>query len=745
MKKQTKLILNSSFLILNFLFTSCYTWFENKVGMDTKTPQTNLGDFLKEEEKITSLDTPTQVLASKGLYADSVKLTWTPVPYAASYRIERAVVKPDSNGLYVIPEEGDFSVLEKQVFNTTYSDIILTNPTSSNEEYNNRYYYRISSENIYKGLESSDYTDILNESTNGLGWLLPVPANLDASKGESPTSISLSWDPVDGALNYIIYRGKNADGTGMEKIDSILANTTTYTNSISESDQGTNFYYKVCARLPNGSESAFTALALGYSLKPGAPAAPSNIKVEDGLGTNTSSIKVVWDVVAPPVDGTLTYALYRTSSIDSVFTLVKNNIPQSTNSCIVTDGLKPGVKYYFYLQSIITEPNGDKNKSAFSKTGPTSSSPAVGFLLSAPNDVELLDGTTSGKVILRWTPAVGYDMVSDSDAFKYNIYYDDELSGSFTSLAADAITPPALGSDGYYNYEIDKHNFFKLSTVNSNSAESPLSVTIAPTPSAPVNVTATKTAGGELITTPNSNEVYPVKITWDKPAGENPSGYHVYRSANPNASFRKLTDTPVTGTSFIDENETARAGTIYYYKVVSLNVLGQGKKGNDPSSDTNAQGYGAITRNQWFREYNKSIMRSQSKLTLMHKANDMDKLGSETINGDVSGTLSYKAAIAGLGAEITMHYQDYCDFTVNGSPYYVLTGNTDTTSNMSANGNMHEKVTCTGMYPGYAIYNNLQIKGGAAGGGYYLVETYDLSGNKLLKEDQVNWTVGEER
>jgi len=740
-----KIIFTLTLFAVTTLLSSCYTWFEEKIKMDTTTAQTSLEDFLKEEKKITSLEAPTQVIASQGLYSESVKLNWSPVDHAVSYRIERAVVKPDSTGKYLKPEEGDFVVLEKQVYKTTYSDIILTNPTATSEEYNNRYYYRISSENLIKGLESSDYTDISVEDTNGLGWLLAAPTNLDASKGESTTDITLKWDPVDGALNYIIYRGKNSDGTSMEKIDTILANSTIYVNSVSESDQGTNFYYKVCAKLRNGSESAFTTLALGYSLKPGAPQSPSNIKVSDGLGFNTDSLKVEWDTIPAPAEGTLTYALYRTSSVDSVYTLVKNNIPQATNSCVVSDGLKPGIKYYFYLQSIITDTNGDKNKSSFSKTGPDSKTPAVGFLLSAPADVELTDGSSKDKVIIRWTPAVGYELLPADTPFTYNIFCDSEADGSFTELAASNIQPANLteGED-YYSYELPKKNFFKVTTVNSSAIESAPSTIVAPTPSAPLNVTATKTAGGDLITTPNSNEVYPVRITWKKPDGESPAGYHVYRSNNPTSSFRKLTETPVTGTSFVDENEAGRAGTIYYYKVVSLNVLGQGKKGNDPSQGTDAQGYGALTREQWFREYNKSIMKSQSKLTLMHKANDMDKLGSETINGDFGGTLSYKAAIAGLGAEITMHYQDYCDFEVNGKPYYVLTGNTDTTSNMSANGNMHEKVNCTGMYPGYAIYDNLQIKGGAAGGGYYLVETYDLSGSKLLNEAHVDWTVGEE-
>ena len=54
------------------------------------------------------------------------------------------------------------------------------------------------------------------------------------------------------------------------------------------------------------------------------------------------------------------------------------------------------------------------------------------------------------------------------------------------------------------------------------------------------------------------------------------------------------------------------------------------------------------------------------------------------------------------------------------------------------------------MYPGKAVYDNLEIKGGAAAGGWYGVETYELdhtsgsAGTVVLAEDKVDWMVGEE-
>lgn len=753
MKRHTKIILNSSFLILNFLFTSCYTWWEDKIPFDNVTEKGNLADFFYKAPEITSLEAPTQVIASTGMYNDTVKLRWSEVENATSYRIERAVVKPDSNGNYSIPEEGDFAVIEKYIYKTTYDDKILTNPGTSSVEYTYRYYYRICAENLRKGYESSNYTEIDNPDTKALGWLLPPPSNITAWKGKSESEIQVSWDKTQGARYYQVWRSEK-EKTGYEMLERIRGNQTYFVDEISEAERGQEFYYKVCAELSTGAVSSYSGLAIGYSKKEGALEAPSGVAVVNGMGTSTDGLKVIWDNTSNGISQgegeKVTFSVFRNSSVDSVFTLVFSNLDISTSSVTDSNNIKPGVVYYYYVQTVL-EKNGEKSKSGFSESGPESANPAAGFLLSAPLDLDIADTNNSGIVLLKWAPAIGSE-APYSQSYTYNIYCDEDKDGAYSQLVQESVLPSS-NADGLYEIEVDKHSFFKISTVNGTE-ESKKSEAVAPFPEAPTNVEASKTSklNGLENWKFNTNEVYPVKITWSAPKNGTPYGYYIYRSTNATSSFRKLNEEPITDNSFVyyDENETARAGTYYYYKVVSINVLGKGKNSNDPANDpeNKARGYGAITHDQWFREYNKTIMKSQSKLSLMHKSNDMDKLGSETINGDVSGTLSYKAAIAGLGAEITMHYQDYCDFYIGGNaefgPYFTLTGNTDTTSNMSANGNMHEKVVCTGMYPGYAIYNNLQIKGGAAGGGYYLVETYDLNNKVLIAEDQVDWKVGEQ-
>lgn len=766
-KNIAKYILLQFLILLSaFTVTGCYSWWEDEFAVDTTKTRVSLGTLLYNSPVITSLEKPSQVLASQGLYSGSIKIHWTQVENAESYRIERAKVQADSSGNFTLPEEDDFSVLQKNIYSNNFTDVILSSPSAENAEYSCRYYYRISAENLSKGYESSEFTDINEADTEGTGWLLCPPSNVTADKGKSTEEIKVTWNGIKKASYYEIYRSSE-DLTGSSRSmesylrEKVPASSTYYIDRPSDEEKGKDFYYYVKAVLSTGSESACSASAMGYTLTEGAPAAPSNVKVIDGYGSSTSELNISWEPVTSG-DKTITYNLFRSSSLSASPVQVANGLTSTSytnNTTTSSSKIVPGVKYYYYVQTVATDSDLNIEKSSFSESGPESQSPAMGFLLSPPASLDIGDNEDEDYVLLKWTPSIGYE--TQATPYSYNIYYDSDQTGSYAGLIEGGISSESLELDesGFYSYLVPKKSFYKIAAVNASGLISTLSSAAAPYPKAPENVTATKTSGGELVKnySANSNGVYPVKITWTAPENETPYGYNIYRSTKTDSSFRKLNEEIILSTSqengiftFIDENSTAQPGTYYYYKIISLNELGSGKKSNNPADDkeNSCRGYGALTADQWFREYNKTVMNSQSKLTLMHKANDMDKLGSETINGDISGTLGYKAAIAGLGAEITMPYKNYADFYINNDSsmgiYFCLTGNTDTSSNMSANGSMHGTVNCSGMYPGTVKYDNLKIKNGAAGDGYYEVSTFSLTGESVLDSQQVDWKVGEE-
>lgn len=817
-------------LISLVAFSSCADFFQSKVDMDGTSNYSSLYDLLTPSVKIEKLDPPKELFVSQGLYSNQIEISWAAVKYATSYKIERAVVKTKNpDGTWQMPSDSEFELLtSSNIYGTRYTDKIIQNPKYTSPELNFVYYYRVFAQNLSKGYGQSEYypdysvKKVLDEEGNETGetevaadpsiygtLLLPV-SEVEASKGTSSDSITVKWNPVSNVTKYRIQKCDREEGN-YYNVKEVFASETEYTDSIDEKDQGAEFYYKVIAVNRMGQESCSSAVAMGYSLQPGAPAAPSDVKVENGLGTSKSSLTVKWSKTGESTgDIKYSYTLYRTSSVDSVYKLLKSD----ATSPYTDSTAKPGIYYYYFIQVVKTE-GENRLKSAFSQSGKESANPAYGFLLSPPASVEIDDiegssDSTRKKII--WSPAINSADSSEAVDFKYNIYSDSEQNGFFDNMVASSISGEKDENGNLYKeIELKDDKFFIITTVNENGVdkESAKSAVVAPVPEAPKNVIASKTASFATVKNAiaerkgvfdeskwktNQNEVYPVLITWEEPDGGADGGYDVYRSSKPESGFNKINNSTVYDTFFIDSYDSAKSGIFYYYKVVSLNSLKQGRKSNSPDKDVEhkARGYGALTREQWFREYNKNIASSQKKLTLMHKASDLDKVGSEEVKGDISGTLGYNAKVAGFGAEITMPYTNYADHFIGDDSSlgikFILNGNTDTTSNMSANGNMHETVQCyskvidvtsdasissafenlsdgtknsikrkgdkyylCGMYPGYVVYNNLQIKGGAAGGGYYLVQTYELdrtnssNGTVILEEGKVDWKVGEEK
>ena len=782
MKKIYRLLL--TFMPALVLYTGCYAFFQEKIPMDISKDSSSLTDLIVPEEKETFLSYPEQVFVSDKVYQDKIVVSWKDVPGATSYQIERAVIDGTKTGEDLILSEEKFELLKEYWPKNTFEDKILSSPASLSPEYNNTYYYRIKAENISKSLES-EFTPFSDGDNyiNG-GKLFSSPQNVEASKGKAENYIDITWNPVPNATNYVIYRTEKSNGSQLEEIETIRSDRTSYRNEMIDSERGKEFYYKIQAKNGNSS-SALSSIAMGYSLQFGAPSAPNGIMVVEPFAKSKSSLTLKWER-APDPSGEYerTYSVYRTSSEDNIYTLVNSGLKQDTTS-ITDTGVKPGLIYYYFIQTVDIEilNKSNKIKSAFSEKSDTT----YGYLLSSPSDISVKKTSESQTKLLRFKAALGE--IEENLPFSYNIYSSESKDGTYTPLKQfipDAEN--ARDEDGYYNVEVKNQPFYKVSTVYalSDKGESDYSEPVAPVPDAPENVCATKTenlaSDSNVSWSPNANGVYPVKVTWKKPSsGNTPYAYDVYRSTKPDSGFKKITETPVMAGGqdsfyYIDVNDSAVSGVFYFYRVRALNSLLQGTEQNDPLDDfpekggnRDSWGYGAVTPDQWFREYNKTVGRSQEKLSLMHKPNDMDKLGSETIKADFTtknntapGTLSYNAAIAGLGAEITMHYAgDYADDLItcqsqNGEITlgykFVITGDTNTSSNMSANGKMNGTVTCThstennliqGMYPGEAVYNNLQIKGGAAGGGTYGVTTRDLKGSQINK-GEVDWKVGEE-
>ena len=114
----------------------------------------------------------------------------------------------------------------------------------------------------------------------------------------------------------------------------------------------------------------------------------------------------------------------------------------------------------------------------------------------------------------------------------------------------------------------------------------------------------------------------------------------------------------------------------------------------------------------------KKLNDTQTKLTYMNKNGALEKVGTETVNGKISGTLFYDVKIKGFGAEVTLLYTNYSD-----EEGWVYDGKIITHSTITQNGNFEGTLTINCDNPGQIIYDQVIMKKGMPASGNYIVST----------------------
>ncbi|MDR2186415.1 MAG: fibronectin type III domain-containing protein [Treponema sp.] len=701
-----------AFLILPLLAGAYADLFQEKIPKDIEASREGSLERLVNPPKevvITELPPPAQLFVETARSPNSIRLSWTSVEGAASYVVERAVVASVTNGfgevIYPPPAEEDFDIRAPFVYGLSYTDKILDNPVYKSPEYSSRYYYRVRAENVGAELEASEATEAR------WGVLFAPPRKVKASWGDFTGEVRLEWEQVAGAAAYRVYRAASENDAFPYQLARVYGPR--YVNVITNKDeQGVEFYYSVAAETDSGLLSVSSGPAMGFSLMEGAPEPPENVELppDSGRGNSAGEITIRWD----PVDDADYYAVYRYSSVESSLTRLTGNT--GGTSWTDTQGLKPQVYYYYQIQAI-NEEDGRAIKSAFSSS-------VEAFVLGPPAVAEALKAV-DGTISIQWYPALG--TAAEQALYSYNIYGDTSSGGSFTTLVHTHASSAVVEGDGYiHGGVVDSYPFYRMETVNGGAVSEP-GAPFAPPPKAAVILNASRAAyfAGK---NPNSKGVYPVKITWKKPDDETPHAYHVYRSTDPNDPGRPVTDNPILASeesggqfTWYDENSTAQVGTYYYYRVLSLNTLYQGKYYSDVK-----EGYGALTPGRFFLEYNKTMKSSLGKLTNKDSSNISTQLEDEHETGYIAGTVDYVPKMDGLGAYIDLTYTGYADFYINGNsalgPYFILDGESDTKADMNRKGDMEGTIHASGMYVGTVKYDGITIKGGAAGGGVYYVQ-----------------------
>ncbi len=212
----------------------------------------------------------------------AVHLSWDAAKYAQSYKVYRS----SSSG-------GTYQLVAENVTSTEWTD---ENPLGG---YN---YYKISAVCFSSESSLSSYASV--------NVTLGTPTNIKAMMDDNKWGVNVSWDAVNYAQSYKVYRSSSSNGTYK-----LMSENVTSTEWTDESPSSGYNYYKVCA-VCYGTESS-QSYSVSVNVKLDAPTNVVAMMDENAWGVNVS-----WDAVKYAEY----YSVYRSSSSSSNFVKVADSI-----------------------------------------------------------------------------------------------------------------------------------------------------------------------------------------------------------------------------------------------------------------------------------------------------------------------------------------------------------------------------------------------------------------------------------
>jgi 1A family penicillin-binding protein len=274
-----------------------------------------------------------------------------------------------------------------------------------------------------------------------------VPSGVKVT-GTTDSSVSLSWNGVNGAESYLVLRSESE--AGPFQIISETKNTM-YTDTAVQ--KGKTYAYRIASvdaeGLQSDPSSTVTATPGALQLVP-----PTGVKTKPGL----MSLTISWQ----PVQGAKSYAVYRSTEPSGSYQ--KIGITGGTSFDDV--GAMPGVTFFYKVSAMA---DGKESNPSAPVPGTLSSGGEEPGTLQAPTGVTVTDPKSGHSLVIGWKPV--------SQASSYQV-----------ERSTDGATWASLGTTsdtGYFDTGLStgQKYFYRIRAVDSNGNQSPPSATASGTPS----------------------------------------------------------------------------------------------------------------------------------------------------------------------------------------------------------------------------------------------------------------------
>ena len=449
-------------------------------------------------------DTPTSISASDGTSTTQIQISWSTSTSAIGYRLYRSESSLFSGAVQL-------------------QDSAVTSYTDTSVDPHKTYYYFATAYN----------NDGESPPTAGdPGHIIPptpsAPGSISASDGTHTTHVEVSWQSVDHADEYRLYRATTNNPSLASNIASVSG--TTYDDSSAATD--VEYFYFVSA-YNEGGESSKSQGDSGFRAAE-IPDTPATISASDG--TSSESVSVSWSASS----GAAGYRLVR-SLTDSP--LDGEEIADQTQTSFEDSSAAADTTYYYFA---LAYSSGGSSAFTAGERGYRNAE-----IPEKPTGLTASDGDSTDHVLLTWN--------ASARAATYKVYRSSNEAGTdillLDSTAATTFLDLTANHETEYYYFVAAHN----SGGDSPLSDSDIGFRAPPVPLTPTNLSASDN-------TPSTH----VAISWD--ASTWATGYRLYRSIFPNGSNKvEIADT--ADLSF--EDTTAEYDQTYYYFVLAYNTTGE--------------------------------------------------------------------------------------------------------------------------------------------------------------------------
>ena len=347
---------------------------------------------------------PPSIQASGITSTGKIKISWAKVEGAVKYEVWRAT---SQNGTY-----------------TKLTTTTGTSVTNSKTDAGTTYYYYVIA--VDANGNKSEQSNIVSR-TCALAQPVITLSNV-ASTGK----IKVSWEKVEGAVKYEVWRATSKTGTYTKL-------TTTTGNSVtnSKTDAGKTYYYKVKAiASKSAANSAFSAVKSAMCDLAQPAVTLSNV-------ASTGKIKVSWGKVT----GAAKYEVYRATSKSGTYKRVT-----ATTKTSYTDTAATAAKTYYY-----------KVKAVHSKTDANSAFSAVKSLI-----CDLKQPAVTVKLSSKGKPTLDWNDISGATKYKVYIYNSNGKLAQTVTVTSSKYTHSAAAKGKTYSYQVEAI----CKTTSANSAKS---------------------------------------------------------------------------------------------------------------------------------------------------------------------------------------------------------------------------------------------------------------------------------